>query len=498
MPAAARRAPKSPHPAASPAGTLAGWVRRAAPPAAAPPEGAGSPRKRQRPGAAPAAAAATAGEPAGGGQRQKRSRTAAAAGEVIDLDSVVQLDEDSGCAAPPAAAAAAAPAPAGDGDGPATPGPAAGAVAPADSAAFSFGTPGADSPSPAAPRSPPRSAPSPAAPRRSPPGEAAPLPPPPLPQQAAAAAAPTPTEAQRVDPPAKEGELHTVRNSPHGAARTGLGWGTVFVPAPLAVPHDTRIHVGTSSLNCLPKRVARSGFAGQIVEYARKFRTLEHCAPYHKVPPDETWRQWGAAAAKASPRFRITVKASKWLTHERMLACTSGDVREHVIDFAGRCRLLGPALSAVLVQLPPSMPLRPDLGDCLDALADALQAEARTAGPSAQPVRLAFELRSPALRQEVVYAALRRHNWACVVSDLAGGLAAAIDTSTDLAYFRLNGSMGRFVGDYGPAVCEHYASLARELARSGKEVYVFFNNNESAAGGLPSSVADATCFALKV
>eukprot|EP01065_Artemidia_motanka_P003409 TRINITY_DN11635_c0_g1_i2.p1 TRINITY_DN11635_c0_g1~~TRINITY_DN11635_c0_g1_i2.p1 ORF type:complete len:476 (+),score=149.40 TRINITY_DN11635_c0_g1_i2:48-1430(+) len=294
----------------------------------------------------------------------------------------------------------------------------------------------------------------------------------------------------------KDGHLCVVKNSPYGGARAELGWGSVFKPAVMATPKNTRIRVGVSSLGCVPPASAKGGFSSAVAEYGRKFRTLEHCAPYHKVPTDDIWKQWGAAVARVSPQFRVTVKCSKWFTHERRLCCLSEDVREHFRVFLGKCRLLGPALAAVLVQTPPMMGMSADLPAHVDEIAKVVAEEAAAAGGERIP--LAFEMRSRGMHCDRMYEVLRRHDFAVVLSDHADRAVQHVDTSSRIAYFRLHGSMGRAVGDYGPSECGRHASVARHLAAQGKSVYVFFNNNESHAAGLHSSVADATYFAQQL
>eukprot|EP00756_Hemistasia_phaeocysticola_P032495 Hpha_TRINITY_DN16410_c2_g2::TRINITY_DN16410_c2_g2_i1::g.162595::m.162595 len=301
---------------------------------------------------------------------------------------------------------------------------------------------------------------------------------------------------QTLSQPPKETQPHMVVNSPYGPRRAALGWGSVFQSGIQAVPDDARVRVGTSSLNCVPGGSGRSGFAGAVAAYARKFKALEHCAPYHRMASPEVWGQWRGAAEKAAKGFKMSVKMGKFVTHERSLQCSAPDVADYAFEFLSRCRLLGGSLACVLIQLPPSMSFRPSLEADLEALAGLLRREAAAAGKSEIP--LVFEMRSRSMRCPAVFDLLRRHGWATVVSDIPPQNLEYVETSSTLAYFRLHGSLGQFVGDYGPSACRKYAAVAKRLAGEGKEVYVFFNNNESSAGGVASSVADATYFARQL
>ena len=109
-----------------------------------------------------------------------------------------------------------------------------------------------------------------------------------------------------------------VRNSPYGAERSGLGWGTPFKPATKCFFDELpQIHIGLSSLNAVPGKDRE--MAHLLQQYMKKFRVLEHCNPYHRMGNVTNWEQWKAMPGAATKKFIFTVKSNQYLTHTRML-----------------------------------------------------------------------------------------------------------------------------------------------------------------------------------
>ena len=300
-----------------------------------------------------------------------------------------------------------------------------------------------------------------------------------------------------------------VVDSPHGAARAALGWGTVFAKNTARVtallgPAGARVHIGTSSLNGTPNPgpTAVRDLKRLLSVYAAKFGALEHTLTYHSLPAVETFEAWARVARREGGGgggrscFRYCLKMSKLVTHDSGLVLTD-DVRTHLSEFVRRARVLGKHLGPILFQLPPGFGRSEEAVARLEALATVLPTD----------LTFVFEFRNPSLYCAAVYAVLRRHNWATCVYHLTDErrdfTTPFADTCTKAVYIRLHGAVRQFCGDYGPAEMDAWAAFAAATcahAPPGREVFVFFNNNESYAGKseasrLCSSVADATYLA---
>ena len=286
-----------------------------------------------------------------------------------------------------------------------------------------------------------------------------------------------------------------VKNSPYGTTRGTFGWGTPFAPCKsAAVPNFPNIRIGISSLNGVPGK--HREMSTLLPQYCKKFSALEHCNPYHRMGEEANWQQWHDYVHRSHPKFRYTVKANQFLTHTKMLE-VDDDLQQHIETFFGnRCPMLKEHLGPVLIQLPPQFKLS---GEHLDRIV-AVAARMPTS------TRIAVEFRHRSWFCEQVYDVLRRVKWALVFThndDI--GESPVVDTGAGFMYARVHGICGKYMGDYGPEELTRFASIIQRFLTSSsgevdhtKEVYFFFNNNDSHIGGLTSSVVDATCLATKL
>jgi uncharacterized protein YecE (DUF72 family) len=276
-----------------------------------------------------------------------------------------------------------------------------------------------------------------------------------------------------------------VRNSPYGSLRSVKGWGSPFQkPVRCVVEQRPSIHIGISSLNGVP---GKDRDMGRLLEqYRRKFNALEHCNPYHRMGDEQHWRAWGKMVENSN--FIYAVKANQYLTHTRMLQMDE-ELDLHMRNFfEDRCPMLGTHLGPVLLQLPPQFHMTSEHLDRIRAVASRM--------PSF--IRVAVEFRHRSWFCEEAYGVLRSCKWALVVTHNEDiGESPVIDTGVGFMYVRLHGAVGRYVGDYGPVAMEKWADEILRFTSEGhsREVYFFFNNNESHINGLCSSVVDATCLA---
>lgn len=195
--------------------------------------------------------------------------------------------------------------------------------------------------------------------------------------------------------------------------------------------------------------------ADQLDWYAGRFRSVELNNPFYRVPTSETVARWRDSVPED---FRFAVKVNRELTHARRLRDTS----EPLGEFLRRAELLGRRLGPLLVQLPPHLPR--DLG-LLEAFLDSLP-----------PVhRWVTEFRHPSWQVPAVYDALGRRGIALCVP-VGGRLAPDLVTTAPFTYLRMHaGTLPG--GAFDEAALWTWAGRLRALARSGKDVYVYFNND---------------------
>ncbi len=192
--------------------------------------------------------------------------------------------------------------------------------------------------------------------------------------------------------------------------------------------------------------------------YAQRLRTVEIDSTFYRLPDPAVFAGWREAAPAG---FRFAVKAPRSITHRRKLRGCDATVR----DFLERIGLLAPALGPVLFQLPPRW--HRNTGR-LAAFLDALPPDAR----------YAFEFRDPTWHHPEVYTLLTRARAAFCIYDLAGFHSPKIAT-TDFVYLRLHGPRRAYGGSYTASALRAIADELRAWQRDGKEVYVFFDNDEA-------------------
>jgi uncharacterized protein YecE (DUF72 family) len=195
--------------------------------------------------------------------------------------------------------------------------------------------------------------------------------------------------------------------------------------------------------------------AEMLPYYAGRFATVEINNTFYRMPTEKAVGGWNAATPE---RFRLTLKAPKWITHDARLR----DCDVPVQRFLAVAATLGPKLGALLFQLPPFF--KKDLA-VLDAFLDIL------------PPRLmaAFEFRNASWFDDAVYARLKAKDLALCVAD-SEKLSTPVELTAGYAYFRLRDE------GYTPADIARWAETIRERAAASREVFVYFKHEEEGKG----------------
>jgi uncharacterized protein YecE (DUF72 family) len=185
-----------------------------------------------------------------------------------------------------------------------------------------------------------------------------------------------------------------------------------------------------------------------LAHYAQRLNGVELNGSFYRTPPESSLAKW---AADTPAGFRLCFKAHRGLTY-------SGDAfdREGLAGEVGRrLRPAGGRLGPVLLQFPPVRRCDPGL---LDRLLAALSLPA------------AAEFRHESWFVEDVYAVLRAHGAALVVTDGEEWPAAPRLELGPLAYYRLRRRA------YPPPLLERWRRELRAEALGRSELHVYFRH----------------------
>lgn len=195
--------------------------------------------------------------------------------------------------------------------------------------------------------------------------------------------------------------------------------------------------------------------AKMLPYYASRFNTVEINYTFYRMPNAKLVTNW---AAQVPDQFRFTLKAPRRITHDRRLK----DVGDAVRAFCEVAAELGPKLGALLFQLPPNF--KKDLA-VFDAFLETLPPR----------VTAAFEFRNGSWLDDEVYQRLRNRNYALCIAD-SEKRSTPIITTADYAYFRLRDE------GYDESAIAGWTNTAQELAKSCKDVFVYFKHEDEGKG----------------
>jgi|SRR5690606_39004460 len=224
---------------------------------------------------------------------------------------------------------------------------------------------------------------------------------------------------------------------------------------------ERKIHVGTSGWHYkhwvgtfYPEGIPAGD---QLGHYLRDFAAVEINNSFYRVPQAKTFEEWNRAVPEA---FIFAVKANRFFTHLKKLKVEKADV-ENFIDKVDR---LGKKAGPILFQLPPNWKINVErLEEFLCKL------------PSHH--RYTFEFRNSTWYQDDVYECLGRFNAAFCIYELAGH-HSPLWVTADFVYTRLHGPGDKYQGSYSNEQLQEWASQCLQWQQTGKEVYVFFDNDE--------------------
>jgi uncharacterized protein YecE (DUF72 family) len=229
------------------------------------------------------------------------------------------------------------------------------------------------------------------------------------------------------------------------------------------------LRIGTAGWGVPAQYVQDFSTEGSHLErYAQRLNCAEINSSFHRPHRRGVYERW-AAATPAD--FRFSVKVPKTMTHERSLAGCAALIGRFAEEVGG----LGEKLAVLLVQLPPSAPMRKRTADSFfRRLRDALQ------------VDIAVEPRHPSWFTPESETWLADRRIARVAADPipkrvpSQSGAAQPGGWGDLAYYRWHGSPRVYYSDYPAEELKRLRGRAAKQRRAGRSVWCIFDN--TAAG----------------
>ena len=229
--------------------------------------------------------------------------------------------------------------------------------------------------------------------------------------------------------------------------------------------HQAPIYIGTSGI-VLPGN--KSSFPSEFTSktrlqyYSSLFNSLEVNSSFYKTPMPKTFSKW---AAETGENFTFSVKLTRAVTHAPGLNINVDDI-DLFMDAANQLTVKAGAL---LIQFPARITIN---------YAEKVESILQHLNGHKENVRwkLAIEMRHPSWHQPQVYALLRKYNASLVFHDMPHSKTPRDHSATDIIYLRFHGPAGDYNGSYSDDVIQAYAKWIYQWHKTGKAVFVYFNN----------------------
>ncbi|HEY0074495.1 MAG TPA: DUF72 domain-containing protein [Abditibacteriaceae bacterium] len=196
----------------------------------------------------------------------------------------------------------------------------------------------------------------------------------------------------------------------------------------------------------------------RLAYYTEKFGTVEVNSTYYRWPTNSTFYSW---RRRVPDGFRLTIKASRALTHSKKLYSPELWIERTTQSL----RCLGEKRGVWLVQLPPTFDYDyTRLEYFLKQLPSWLQ--------------VAIEFRHPGWNRDDVFHLLEQYGVGyCVMS--GAHLPCVLRATAPFVYVRLHGPDWNHLygGSYSDDDLRWWAERIREWRDAGREVWAYFNND---------------------
>ena len=198
-----------------------------------------------------------------------------------------------------------------------------------------------------------------------------------------------------------------------------------------------------------------------LAYYADRFGTVEVNNTFYRLPEAKTFRDW---AHKVPAKFVFAVKVSRFITHIKRLK----EPEQSLKLFLSRALLLKKKLGPILFQLPPQMKFDRER---LERLIACLRRRRK--------LRIVLEVRHESWLTQEVYDLVGGAGWTLCLADYPG-LEYQPPALGPFCYIRRHGATALYAGCYSDDQLAQDAKFAIELAKQGKDVYIYFNNDAEA------------------
>jgi uncharacterized protein YecE (DUF72 family) len=256
-----------------------------------------------------------------------------------------------------------------------------------------------------------------------------------------------------------------------------------------------RIWIGTSGWNYphwrgpfYPAGLRQKDELGYL---ASRLASVEVNGTFYSLTRPEACEAWRRAVPAGFP---FAIKGSRYITHMLKLNRFQAPLGNF---FAQGILKLGAQLGPILWQLPPALPfngerVRPFFEalprDMAGAESWARRHDARTTGRAAlrapdgreQGLRYALEPRHASWLQDEALRLLAAHDIALVAADTAGKHPFSLARTASFAYLRLHGATALYASRYTDEELAVWADRIADLRASGRDVYVYFDNDAQA------------------
>lgn len=204
--------------------------------------------------------------------------------------------------------------------------------------------------------------------------------------------------------------------------------------------------------------------------YSLFFDTVELNNPFYRLPSRETFENW---RKNSKDNFLYVVKASRYITHMKKL----NETADALDLFINNCDGLEEKLGPILFQLPPGWKVNIERFEIfLKTLPKGY--------------RFVFEFRNETWYNDAVYKLLKQYNCAFCIYQLAGH-SSPVHVTADFVYLRLHGpTKNKYQGSYDFSTLNAWAEKSREWQNAGKDVFIYFDNDDSGYAAFNAQVID--------
>jgi len=193
-----------------------------------------------------------------------------------------------------------------------------------------------------------------------------------------------------------------------------------------------------------------------LEHYAQYFDTVEINSSFYHLPRPSTCENW---RKRVPENFLFSMKSSRFITHIKKLK----NIEEPVKNFFDVILPLEKKLGPILFQLPPGM--KKDLS-LLKNFIEKL------------PVGFShvFEFRNNTWYDDDLFSLLDDTGVAFCIHDFPKRTSPCIVTGS-FVYVRFHGAQQAYSSSYTDGELEIWARQLKEYSKTGKDVYIYFNND---------------------